>query len=302
MSDISFSVVIPTFRRPKLLIRSLQSVVAQLEDADEIIVVNDDRKTEVSLDLSLIEYNNKIRIVTNQFERGPAGARNFGVSLSNCKYVMFLDDDDVMQNGYLLSLKLSLMQNSDAGYGGAQMERAKSDYSDDFWRHPKEPEIGQICKKPLDVLMGCNCGMWVKRSLFTQIGGFNEELINSEDNDLCMRLFGSGVKCLRCYGKWIYGFDHLSAEQANITSTVPIEDKLKCWWIVYLNSRYYFNPFHPIRIELLERFTRRAFRENRGRYALDKFKSAGFDPSILIAYLYTVALRVKYFRKHDKLR
>jgi len=302
MSDITFSVVIPTFRRPNLLIRSLQSVVAQLEDTDEIIVVNDDRIADVSLDVSLVEHKDKIKIVTNQFERGPAGARNFGVSLSSCNYVMFLDDDDVMQNGYLSSLKLSLMRSSDAGYGGAQMERVKSNYSDEFWQQTKEPEVGQICKKPLDVLFGCNCGMWVKRSLFMQIGGFNEKLINSEDNDLCVRLFGSGIKCLRYHGKWIYVFDHHTDAQANVTSTVPIEDKLECWWLVYLNNRHFFNSFHPIRIELLERFTRRAFRENRGRYALDKFKSAGFDPSILLAYLYTFSLRLKYFRKHDKLR
>ena len=302
MSDISFSVVIPTFRRPKLLIRSLQSVVAQLEDTDEIIVVNDDRIADVSLDLSLAEHKDKIKIVTNQFERGPAGARNFGVSLSNCNYVMFLDDDDVMQNGYLSSLKLSLKLNWDAGYGGAQIERKKLEDTNDLWRQHKEPEGGKIVNKPIDVLFGAGCGMWVKRGLFTQIGGFNEKLINSEDNDLCVRLFGSGVKCLRYNGKWIYVFDHHTDEEANITSTVPIEDKLECWWLVYLNNRHFFNPFHPIRIELLERFTRRAFRENRGRYALDKFKSAGFDPSILLAYLYTISLRLKYFRKHDKLR
>lgn len=301
MSDISFSVVIPTFRRPKLLIRSLQSVVAQLEDTDEIIVVNDDTLADVSLDLSLVEHKDKIKIVTNQFESGPAGARNFGVSLSNCNYIMFLDDDDVMQNGYLLSLKLSLKWHLDAGYGGAQIERKKLEHTNEVWLQHKEPEVGEIVNKPRDILFGAGCGMWVKRSLFMQIGGFNEKLINSEDNDLCVRLFGSGVKCLRYRGKWIYVFNHHIDTQPNITSITPIEDKLKCWWIVYLNSRHYFNPFHPIRIELLERFTRRAFRENRGRYALDKFKSAGFDPSILIGYLYTIALRLKYFRKNDKL-
>jgi len=302
MSHLSFSVVIPTFRRPQLLTRSLKSVVTQLEDSDEIIVVNDDRITDVLLDPSLVEYKSKIKIITNQFERGPAGARNFGVSHSTCTHIMFLDDDDVMQNGYLSSVKLSLRQNSDAGYGGAQMQRAKSDYSDEFWLHPKEAEIGKIVKKPMDVLFGAGCGMWIERELFMQVRGFNEELINSEDNDLCMRLFGSGVKCLRYHGKWIYVFDRHIADHPNITSTVQIEDKLKCWWLVYISSRRYFNPLHPIRIDLLEKFTRRAFRENRGQFALDKFKSAGFDPSILIAYLYTFSLRIKYFRKHDKLQ
>ena len=68
MSDISFSVVIPTFRRPKLLIRSLQSVLVQLEDTDEIIVVNDDRIADVSLDVSVIEHKDKIKIFTNKFD------------------------------------------------------------------------------------------------------------------------------------------------------------------------------------------------------------------------------------------
>ncbi|HKO43100.1 MAG TPA: glycosyltransferase family 2 protein [Pyrinomonadaceae bacterium] len=85
------SVIIPTFDRPHLLGRAVES--ARLAGTDvEIIVVDDastDETSSVCKKLSGIKY---IRLDRNQ---GVAGARNVGILASTGKYVAFLDDDDL---------------------------------------------------------------------------------------------------------------------------------------------------------------------------------------------------------------
>ena len=280
-----------------MLLRSLQSVLCQLDECDEIIVVNDDRENSIKLDHPILDDNHKVKIITNEFESGPSGARNFGVSRSSNSYVMFLDDDDVMQNGYLASVKLSLIQHPEFAYGGAHMKRVHDNENFRFWLDRRELELGKVTKKSIDKLIGTNCGLWVNRSAFLKVGGFNTSLINSEDNDLCVRLYGHNFKCLRQSQNWIFVFSAHLDEQPNITSTTMFKKKLDCWWSVYESSKKYFGPFHPIRIELLERYTRRAFREKMGQQALKNFSQSSFDLTILLGYLYSAYLSIKYRQK-----
>ncbi len=91
------SVIIPTFSRPHLLPRAVESARAASEDA-EIIVVDDastDSTAEVCRSLGGITY---IRLERRQ---RVAGARNVGLLASTCEYVAFLDDDDQRLPGSL---------------------------------------------------------------------------------------------------------------------------------------------------------------------------------------------------------
>ena len=139
--------------------------------------------------------------------------------------------------------------------------------------------------------------MWVSRHTFLELGGFNSSLRNSEDNDFCARLHGNRVKCLRYTKSWVFIFSDHSEEQRNITSLTSLEEKLECWWSVYEFNRGYFSPFNPVRIELLERFTRRAFREGLGAFALHKFRESRLDMTIWVGFVYAGFLHLKYSKK-----
>jgi glycosyltransferase involved in cell wall biosynthesis len=99
MSEIEFSVVIPTFNRAKFIERTILSVLAQTFTNFELIIVDDgstDDTGEVvqSIDDGRITYHYK----SNE-ER--AAARNAGARLARGKYVTFLDSDDVVYSGHL---------------------------------------------------------------------------------------------------------------------------------------------------------------------------------------------------------
>lgn len=96
MSISSISVIVPTYNRAHLLGRAITSVLLQLEDADELIVVDDgstDRTEEM-----IAFYGDRIRYILTE-NRGSGAARNRGVSEARNPLVAFLDSDDEWMPG-----------------------------------------------------------------------------------------------------------------------------------------------------------------------------------------------------------
>jgi len=85
-----FAVVIPTYRRPELLLAAVDSVLRQSHPASEIVVVRDGPEAIVpdSLDRAAVR-------VIDQPRRGVAAARNTGIAATSAEWVCFLDDDDL---------------------------------------------------------------------------------------------------------------------------------------------------------------------------------------------------------------
>jgi glycosyltransferase involved in cell wall biosynthesis len=87
------SVIIPTIRRPKLLLRAIRSVLSQTLRELEVIVVVDgpDAETIAALDT---EPDVRIRVINNARPLGAGRSRNGGVAQASGRFVAFLDDDD----------------------------------------------------------------------------------------------------------------------------------------------------------------------------------------------------------------
>ncbi|HEV8169993.1 MAG TPA: glycosyltransferase family 2 protein, partial [Pyrinomonadaceae bacterium] len=110
----SVSVIIPTFDRPHLLPRAVESALRAGTDV-EVIVVDDastDATASVCANLQGIKY---VRLDRNQ---GVAGARNVGILESTADFIAFLDDDDLRLPGSL-DHQLSLFDSlPEAGFVG----------------------------------------------------------------------------------------------------------------------------------------------------------------------------------------
>lgn len=89
-----FSVVIPTYERPRLLREAVESVLDQSFSDFELLVVDDDPGASGRAGLAGIS-DDRLRYMLNDRGHGGAGARNAGIQKASGRWTAFLDDDDV---------------------------------------------------------------------------------------------------------------------------------------------------------------------------------------------------------------
>src|ERR1700712_2747177 len=105
--DKLISVVIPTYKRPELLLKCLKSLLSQVcsKSDFEVIVVSDgpDYTTEL-----LVESFNKngftFKYNHNPKKAGPAAARNIGWKMASSNLIAFTDDDCLPHKDWLINL------------------------------------------------------------------------------------------------------------------------------------------------------------------------------------------------------
>lgn len=90
------SIITPTFNRPLLLIRAVDSIIQQTFLSWELIII-DDSTNESTFDLreKLVE-DPRIYYIRNKKNLGAAASRNRGLDAANGLWVLFLDDDDFL--------------------------------------------------------------------------------------------------------------------------------------------------------------------------------------------------------------
>lgn len=103
------SIIIPTYKRPDLLARALQSATCSNNNLLEIIVIDDDPEMSAQ---KVVQAFEKVRYVAKRgIQRGLSKSRNIGIELSIGDFLIFIDDDDFFEaNGiefYLEATKLN---------------------------------------------------------------------------------------------------------------------------------------------------------------------------------------------------
>jgi glycosyltransferase involved in cell wall biosynthesis len=188
------SVIIPTFNRSSCVTNAIESVLRQTYTDFEIVVV-DDGSTDNTRE-RLEPYMPRIRYAYQQ-NRGASAAQNKGVALAAGEWVSVLGDDDEwlptkLERQFDALAKFreecgACFTDSQFMVGGDLRETMfaeggfkvsdKSGILKDWLRYECEgyPIIG------IQSLL-------VRRSLFNEIGGFDESMVINEDLDLIFRL------------------------------------------------------------------------------------------------------------------
>ncbi|GEN51413.1 glycosyltransferase family 2 protein [Alkalibacterium pelagium] len=97
MTTISY--IMPTFNNITLLKRSIASIVKELKNTDELIII-DDGSTDGTTEYLMEKYFDTPNvIILSQTNNGSGSARNKGIEICNSDYIWFVDSDDYILEG-----------------------------------------------------------------------------------------------------------------------------------------------------------------------------------------------------------
>ena len=96
------SVIIPYYKKKNSILKTVNSVLNQIYQNFEIIIIYDDENNN---DLNFINEiknkDNKIFIIKNKKQMGAGNSRNIGINNSKGEFIAFLDADDTWKNDKL---------------------------------------------------------------------------------------------------------------------------------------------------------------------------------------------------------
>jgi len=187
----TLSVIIPTYNYGSRLRKAVISVVSQLRDDDELLIIDDGStdETEQVIDGLKKEYLGKITCF-RQKNTGVAAARNVGIAKCSGRYVVLLDADDELLPGALDALHHAIESYPSielfiAGHQTASEQGVIRKHKVGRLANDKNSNVLAYWDKKLTLSHGAFA---VKKELFKEIS-YPENLRSSEDIPVFVHLF-----------------------------------------------------------------------------------------------------------------
>jgi glycosyltransferase involved in cell wall biosynthesis len=205
-NDMKYSIVIPVYNRPDEADELLESLKNQSLKDFEVIVVEDGSERTCKEEA---ERYGRVMDVKYFFKKnsGPGPSRNYGVERAKGEYVIILDSDCVLPEGFLQAVDDELRREPCDAFGGPDcahdsftpVQKAISYSMTSFFT------TGGIRggKKKMDKFYPRSFNMGVRREVYNSLGGFSKMRFG-EDIDFSIRIFKGGYKCRLFPGAWVW--------------------------------------------------------------------------------------------------
>ena len=178
------SVIIPTYNRGWVVQEAIDSVLDQDFTDYELIVVDDG--SDDNTPTILADYGQAITVL-HQLNSGVSAARNRGIAAASGQLIAFLDSDDLW-----LPRKLSTQVKFFKDHPDAVINQTEERWIRNGIRvNPKQRHhkfSGMIFEHSLALCLVSPSAVMIKKSLFDDVGIFDEQLPACEDYDLWLRI------------------------------------------------------------------------------------------------------------------
>ena len=203
---MKYSFVIPVYNRPDEVDELLESLTRQDYKDFEVVVVEDGS----AVPCAEVVDRYATRLDVHYFSKpnsGPGQTRNYGVEHSQGEYVLILDSDVVLPEGYLSAVEAELSAHPCDAFGGP--DRAHESFT------PMQKAINYAMtsffttggirggKKKMDKFYPRSFNMGVRRSTYLALGGFSKMRFG-EDIDFSTRIFKGGYACRLFPEAWVW--------------------------------------------------------------------------------------------------
>ena len=203
---MKYSVIVPVYNRPNECEELLESLTHQTQRDFEIIIVEDG--SSVPCREVVERYADKLAVhYYDKPNSGPGQTRNYGVERANGEYVIILDSDVVLPEGYFAAIDDELAANPCDAFGGP--DRAHESFSTTQkainYAMTSFFTTGGIRggKAKLDKFYPRSFNMGVRREVYQALEGFSAMRFG-EDIDFSTRIFKSGYRCRLFPEAWVY--------------------------------------------------------------------------------------------------
>jgi glycosyltransferase involved in cell wall biosynthesis len=184
--------VIPTYNYGRFVAEAVESALAQTYSPVEVVVVDDGSTDDTAERLQ--PYRGRIRYLYQE-NRGLSGARNAGMRAARGEYVALLDSDDTWKPEKIAAqMSLALAHGYQAVVCWSEWPKGVTEalgFEDCFFSAP-----------------GFGSTALMRKSLFNEVGEFDETLRSVEDRDMMLRLTRDGRKIGVLVGDYVTIRDH----------------------------------------------------------------------------------------------
>lgn len=201
-----YSIIIPVYNRPDEADELLESLCRQTLSGFEVVVV-EDGSTVPCKDV-VEKYVNRLDLKYLEKENGgPGPARNYGVAHAKGDYVIILDSDCVLPEGYLAAIDAELGKNPCDAFGGpdAANESFTSIQKAINYSMTSFFTTGGIRggKKKMDKFFPRSFNMGIRRAVYDELGGFSKMRFG-EDIDFSYRIVEAGYTSRLFPEAWVW--------------------------------------------------------------------------------------------------
>ena len=206
MSHPRYSVIIPVYNRPDEVDELLESLSHQTLKDFEVLVVEDGSSVPCKEVADKYRLSMEVRYYAKP-NSGPGQTRNYGAERSRGEYLLILDSDCILPEGYLQAVEAELEREPADAFGGP--DRAHASFT------PVQKAINYAMtsffttggirggKKKMDKFYPRSFNMGVRADVYKALGGFSNMRFG-EDIDFSIRIFKNGYRCRLFPGAWVW--------------------------------------------------------------------------------------------------
>ena len=201
-----YSVIIPVYNRPDEVDELLQSLTVQHFKGFEVVVVEDG--SSIPCKGVVDRYADRLNIkYFSKPNSGPGQTRNYGAERSEGEYLIILDSDVILPEGYFDAVEKELTTSPADAFGGP--DRAHDSFTDIQkainYSMTSFFTTGGIRggKKKMDKFYPRSFNMGVRAEVYKALGGFSKMRFG-EDIDFSIRIFQGGYACRLFPEAWVW--------------------------------------------------------------------------------------------------
>lgn len=239
------SVIIPVWNRYELTRQCVEALARTTNGVSWELVVIDNHSTDDTASF-LSGLGGDVQIITNQENFGFAKACNQGAQAARGKYLVFLNNDTIPQQGWLKPLVSEVEEHSEVGIVGSKllfpdgsiqhagvvfMRSLLRPYH--IYRSASSADSGVNQRREFQAVTAA-C-MLIRRELFEEAQGFDESFVNGlEDVDLCLKVREKGYHVIYQPRSVVY---HLESQTPGRKEHDESNDRLfrerwgNHWWL-----------------------------------------------------------------------